>query len=454
MAIAHRATASATATNTTDDGVTVSKPTGTVDGDVMLAWVTTSTGADITPPAGWTLIDLLYSAGGLDKCYYKVASSEGASYAFTWTDSKGTAIISSYSGVDNADPIFTYVRAHSASNTSTHGLWSPNPMSTDPTEGMLVSFFSLSRGSTTTTQPSGWTLPANGNPDTGGTGSSDTESATAYKSYSGGGISDTSWGTSNGGYGDAIFIVLRQSGNAQQVLMATGAVDTQNTGASSKAVTMPFGYRTGDLLINVVSFRHSTATVSMTGWTQKGSTIRGGAGTPDVSMAVFYKYATSASESGTMTFSTSVPSTSTAFYVRRAGTSGDPFLDYQTVLDTSSNTTSNFPALTVSAQEMLTFCFMARRHDHTGTAQASGYYGIAMDYTPDSTYGPAPFFSRPTNIGSSYTILAAGVKHQSSADPAGGTCTFSGSVESPGIAFAIGLGTASGGARSSVLVAA
>lgn len=70
--------------------ITIDKPTGTVDGDLMVAIFGTEGGAThpVTPPAGWTEIihnDGFEGAGGGVGiiAYKKIASSEGANYSFT-----------------------------------------------------------------------------------------------------------------------------------------------------------------------------------------------------------------------------------------------------------------------------------------------------------------------------------------------------------------------------------
>jgi len=74
----------------------ISKPSGVVDGDLMIAVIhlTFNTGAQtFTPASGWTLIrsDTAGGAGApvTIKSYYKVASSEGADY--TWGISGGAS---------------------------------------------------------------------------------------------------------------------------------------------------------------------------------------------------------------------------------------------------------------------------------------------------------------------------------------------------------------------------
>jgi hypothetical protein len=63
--------------------VVIPVPTGTQDGDMMIAAVTFASGASITVPSGWTLINSHTTFSRATLTYYRVASSEPASY--TWT---------------------------------------------------------------------------------------------------------------------------------------------------------------------------------------------------------------------------------------------------------------------------------------------------------------------------------------------------------------------------------
>lgn len=75
--------------------ITIDKPTGVVEGDLMVAQVCGQSNAVVvTPPAGWTEIQqgVPASAGPVMASYYRVAtSSEGASYNFT-LDSSSKAV--------------------------------------------------------------------------------------------------------------------------------------------------------------------------------------------------------------------------------------------------------------------------------------------------------------------------------------------------------------------------
>jgi hypothetical protein len=437
VAIAHRATSSATATADTDDGASPAVPTGTTDGDVLLAWVSTANDKTITPPSGWTQMAELSANGNTIWLGYKVAASESGTYAFTWTDSKATAIVSAYSGVDNTKPIVYWLPTNTGTGTS-QTVAAMSGIGTDPTNSMLVTFMSLNRGATTTTQPTGYTLPTNGNPDSGGTTATSVESGVAYKSYTGGsGIASTNWTTTNGALYTTAHIALRESGSTQDIVCAWPGVTTTSASSSSLALTMPYNHVSGDLLICPVTWRGDSVSASMSGWTQKGSTVTEVGGIADVNMAIFYKYATSSSESGTVALSpaTADDIVANVFIVKRLGT-GDPFGDYQTVLDATSNTSSDFPALTVTAQEMVLLAMASRRGDQTVTTEPSGMVPWG------SPFSTTPRYIRSGSAADNLT-LGLGLLYQSTANPAGGTFTYSGSSTSVGAQGALAIGSAS-----------
>lgn len=111
MPIAFRAADGANTGTGTATSIAVNVPAGTVDGDVMVAVVFTTggTGAEISAPAGWTTVNNTEVGTVLAVAtFYRVASSEPASYTFTFdttSSRQGGAIISSYSGVDNTTPV-------------------------------------------------------------------------------------------------------------------------------------------------------------------------------------------------------------------------------------------------------------------------------------------------------------------------------------------------------------
>lgn len=77
----------ASVTPTSGTTITVSKPTGTVDGDVLIGMISVraSSSPTITAPSGWTLVgSALTSSSTTTAVYYRVAgTSEPASYQWT-----------------------------------------------------------------------------------------------------------------------------------------------------------------------------------------------------------------------------------------------------------------------------------------------------------------------------------------------------------------------------------
>lgn len=113
-------------------GFTISKPTGTATGDVMVASIAVRpSSTTITPPSGstWTVVqDTAYNSSGGDShlvTYYRVVTAADASTtSYTWTFSgthSGTSGgIASFSGVDTASPIVDSAVRTENNSTTTH----------------------------------------------------------------------------------------------------------------------------------------------------------------------------------------------------------------------------------------------------------------------------------------------------------------------------------------------
>src|SRR5512136_2910660 len=114
---------SAVATGSTS--LAISKPTGTVDGDIMIMVIcvhdTTSKG---TLPENWTRFAETSSTNGTGFFAWKRASGEGTSYSVTGlADSCAGFIVSFYNCISSGDPIETSVgRANASGATGTAGI--------------------------------------------------------------------------------------------------------------------------------------------------------------------------------------------------------------------------------------------------------------------------------------------------------------------------------------------
>lgn len=107
MAVAFRSDADVT-NGTAGTSVTVAKPSGTVDGDHLIAFISAAGAPSITPPAGWTLITSVASGSSVTLwAYRKLAASEGANWTWTLGSSlRNWGWVGASTGVDPDDPVY------------------------------------------------------------------------------------------------------------------------------------------------------------------------------------------------------------------------------------------------------------------------------------------------------------------------------------------------------------
>ncbi|MEO8521297.1 MAG: hypothetical protein ABI603_08040, partial [Acidobacteriota bacterium] len=135
--------------------LTINKPAGTAEFDVMVASIAfRPQTAVITPPAGWTLIrrtDNAATTASSLATYWKAAdTTEPASYAWTFDTSTGSnGGILSFVNVDTANPIDVESGA-TTGNALTHAAPS---ITTTGTDEMIVSMHAFSSGATWTPPP-------------------------------------------------------------------------------------------------------------------------------------------------------------------------------------------------------------------------------------------------------------------------------------------------------------
>lgn len=101
--------ASATAINpatTSASSLTVNKPTGTLDGHLMIMTVCCSAAQTLTTPTGWTLVHGPFDSVTSCRSYLfkKVAASEGTNYTLTFVNSEACNVsIATFSGASDID---------------------------------------------------------------------------------------------------------------------------------------------------------------------------------------------------------------------------------------------------------------------------------------------------------------------------------------------------------------
>jgi len=226
MAIAYRATSSGGTTGSGASSVVVTKPTGTVDGDLLVVIVTTAALAPViavTPPAGWTLraSKTTSTEGGLH-VYTKTASSEGASWTFTLNFSIQNAWAAlAFSG----SPLYKSVAA-AGSNVNTSSPQAPTIVAAvGDLMIAIVAGPSASGSGRTFTAPSGMTERADQNSSTT---AANTSAATL--DISSGGATGAKTFTASGDLADyyGVSILLSEGNVTANGALATVAVAGKN----------------------------------------------------------------------------------------------------------------------------------------------------------------------------------------------------------------------------------
>lgn len=115
----------------------VDKPTGTVDGDVMLAVLFDRSDTQIlnSLPSGWTQLEVVETPGLAYLCTKTAGASEPSTYSFGWAGAvSGGWMIISLAGVNNSSPIEDSSGVVTSSGT-TH---TPATFATDEDDSMVV----------------------------------------------------------------------------------------------------------------------------------------------------------------------------------------------------------------------------------------------------------------------------------------------------------------------------
>lgn len=126
--------------------IILSKPTGTVEGDVIVAALNFGGMATVTPPANWNLIRRVDNDDSTNDVslavYYKIATgSEPTSYTFTFSMSLTSAgIITSYYSMDTASLVDTSNSQTSGSTESTTQTFTVPSITTSYGQEYIVAF--------------------------------------------------------------------------------------------------------------------------------------------------------------------------------------------------------------------------------------------------------------------------------------------------------------------------
>lgn len=97
---------------------TINKPSGVIDGDLLVLTIAFSTDATPTLPSGWTAVQSDTTGSNTIRTYYKIANSEGTDYTITWTGTQTITLgIMAFRGF-NGWPA-TLIASNKSTNSST-----------------------------------------------------------------------------------------------------------------------------------------------------------------------------------------------------------------------------------------------------------------------------------------------------------------------------------------------
>lgn len=156
--------------DSTTNSITVTKPSGTVDGDFLIAAVCWgNSGWTISPPAGWSTINHANGVETTVGVFWKEASGEGANFTFTKTSTQKrvSAFVARYTG-HAASPI----DVSGAGNGESTGPDCPD-VTTTVGNTRVLRIATWGKGSSNqTADPPGTTgrISENGSTNNGGTG--------------------------------------------------------------------------------------------------------------------------------------------------------------------------------------------------------------------------------------------------------------------------------------------
>ena len=212
--------------------LTLTKPVGTVAGDLLLASVAVAGSppeSSLVAPAGWTKIVGTVHTGGVTTATYYHVTASGTSVTYTWTLPGGQAVggLLAYGGVHPKHPIDAYA---AEVNEGGDKLIEAPSLTTTTTNVRLVAFFSQINTSVWS-PPAGMTEAYEVASTTGGGPSSDLSEESAAEARPTAGATGSRIATSSsGGKGVGQIIALRPSATPSAALSWTASPSTSTTG--------------------------------------------------------------------------------------------------------------------------------------------------------------------------------------------------------------------------------
>jgi hypothetical protein len=327
---------------------TVTKPTGTVDGDFLILTVNTNVQISNVALSGWTLL----VGGSRIQIIAKMASSEGASYAPTWTTGATAVLaVAAFHGVDTS--FANAILAHSPIsevNLPTD-VYATRVLLFQATDYMHVSCAGRANSSAPAF-PSGFSVAVS-------TGSASSYGGIGYKPVTNTeNAPSVSWDWANGSTSGVWAIALRPAGS-QALSCKTARLGAINGSGTSMAMSAPAETAPGDLLVVlqgtwIGSSGGNSTLGTPSGWTKKGTDQYLNAVNRRASACILYRIADgTGTDNPTVTCSISSTNMTGMMVVFGTGSDGpDPSLPGtmgQALDDPSSDNDMDVPAMTLSA---------------------------------------------------------------------------------------------------------
>lgn len=272
--------------------LTINKPTGTVEGDLLVAILCADGALAATPitlPTGWKLRGRSKDGSAHLSIAYKIAgASEGANYTFTAPVS--TRVL--------GGSIITYRNARFGWTADTAGSGSPTvapAVRVGASGNVVVGAYVTDSASVTFTTPTGMTAVTSNSDTTGPSW------AVFEQEFAAAGSSGTKSSTPSSGTGRIGLLFTLYQGDSYGIVVPelVATEKTQNGSAgTSLVINKPAGTQEGDLLVAVMSCAGGVSWTGDTDWTEVADL----AGTP--SLRIAYKVA-GASEPASYTFTAS-----------------------------------------------------------------------------------------------------------------------------------------------------
>jgi len=283
--------------------LTINVPSGTSNGDVMVAHVVVQTaGNSFAAPSGWTIIKRLDTTTNIATAtYWKVAgSSEPSSYTWTFgTSGEASGGIASYTGVNTTNPIDVSMVQYNNGTTNVDNTGVTTTFAND----MLVYAVGIVSSAPTYTLPSGFTQ------EWKTSSTSNTTSALSQEIASSSGATGTIHGTLSSSYSTVTHLIALRPASATPptppsgISLRSSSAGNNGSGGTTLVITKPTGAISGDVMVAEVTVHTAGNSIAApSGW---NLVLRQDTGTA-LSTASYEKVATSSEPSSyTWTFSTS-----------------------------------------------------------------------------------------------------------------------------------------------------